>query len=90
MPQGVSIDHKNAHGCVDLTFSRTHLDELLAVKRDWPEEIMPLQRGGSSVLRKLVPKLDMEQPIGCQLDVLEQVLAAAYDLSSYSRLMQKR
>ncbi|MBN8955709.1 MAG: hypothetical protein J0H17_03820 [Rhizobiales bacterium] len=90
MPKGVSIDHKNDQGCVDLTFSRTRLDDLLAIKSDWPEEILTLQRGGSTVLRKSVPRLDMKRPVADQLELLEQVLAAAYALSLYSRLMQKQ
>lgn len=90
MPKGVSIDHKNDQGCVDLTFGRTRLDELLAVKGDWPEDIMPLQRGGSTVLRRVVPKLDMERPLAEQIENLEQVLAAAYSLSTYCRVMAGR
>jgi hypothetical protein len=34
MPKGVSIDHKNDQGCVDLTFNRTFLDNLLAVRAE--------------------------------------------------------
>jgi hypothetical protein len=90
MPKGVSIDHKNDQGCVDLTFNRTFLDNLLAVRAEWPEDIMPLQRGGSTVLRKIVPKLDMERAIAEQIEDLEQVLAAAYSLSAFSRIMQSK
>jgi hypothetical protein len=51
---------------------------------------MPLQRGGSTVLRKIVPKLDMERAIAEQIEDLEQVLAAAYSLSAFSRIMQPK
>jgi hypothetical protein len=88
MPKGVSIDHKINQGCVDLTFNGTRLDDLLAVRAEWPDEIIPLQRGGSTVLRKRVPKLDMEHAIAEQADVLEQVLAAVHSLSAFSRIMQ--
>jgi hypothetical protein len=88
MPKGVSIDHKNDQGCVDLTFNRTRLDDLLAVRSEWPDDIIPLQRGGSTVLRKRVPKLDMERAVSEQIDELEQVLTAAYALSAFSRVIQ--
>lgn len=90
MPKGVSIDHKNDQGCVDLTFSRTLLDDLLAVRAEWPGDIMPLQRRGSTVLRKIVPKLDMKRAIAEQIEDLEQVFAAAYSLSAFSRVMQSK
>lgn len=88
MPKGVSIDHKNDQRCVDLTFNRTSIDDLLVVRAEWPDDIIPLQRGGSTVLRKRVPKLNMERRIADQIDELEQVLAAAYDLSAFSRIMK--
>ncbi|MHC2519014.1 hypothetical protein [Bradyrhizobium diazoefficiens] len=89
MPKGVSIDHKIDQSCVDLTFHRTRLDDLLSVRRDWPNDILPLQRGGSTVLRKLVPKLDMERSLLDQTEFLERTLSVAYELSGYCRLMQR-
>jgi hypothetical protein len=88
MPKGVSIDHKNDQGCVDLTFNRTRIEDLLAVRSEWPGDIVPLQRGGSTVLRKAVPKLDMERPVADQLNELEQVFAAAYSLLAYRAIMR--
>jgi hypothetical protein len=45
-------------------------------------------RVSSTVLRKSVPKLDMERAVSEQIDKLEQVLAAAYALSEFSHVMQ--
>ena len=50
---------------------------------------MPFQRGKSTVLRKTVPRLDMERPVADQLNELEQVLAAAYSLLAYRGMVAR-
>jgi hypothetical protein len=91
MPAGVIIVHKNDHndlgdqGAVDLTFRRTRVDTLLDVMSERHEDIIPLQKEGSAVLRIVVPKLDMESGVAAQILRVEEVLSAVYRLLPYSR-----
>ena len=88
--KGVTIDHKLGLGCVDLSFNRTRIDDLLAVRAEWPEDIAPLQVGGSAVLRKIVPRLDMDRPLADQLDRFEQVLATALQLAEFRHILRPK
>lgn len=89
MPSGVTLDHKNEQGFLDLTFLGKDLESLLSVKSDWPDGIVPRQKGKSAVLQKVVPKLDMSVGLDRQLDKMEAVMAAAYELSDYCEILQK-
>lgn len=89
MPQRVTIIHKNNHACVDLTFEDTDVEKLLAVKQDWPDGILPRQRGGSTVLRISVPELKMEMGVPAQEAELEIALAAVHTLVSYCHILDR-
>jgi hypothetical protein len=88
MPKRVTIDHKNSLGCVDLTFRETNKEDLLAIKPEWPSEILPVQVGKSTALRMYVPKLDMQGIFGEQIDEFEKIITAVYRLSEFSSVMQ--
>ncbi len=88
MPKGVSISHKNNQTCVELTFDRTLLSELLAIKNDWPSDIIPRQKGGTTVLEVRVPELDMSRDVAEQSDEMECALSAAERLLQYCDIMQ--
>jgi hypothetical protein len=88
MPAAITLDHKIDRHVMDLTFQSTSVDDLRRIKSDWPKDITPLQVGKSTALRKTVPKLDMAVPFEDQIDAFEEILAAAYELSAYSKIFQ--
>jgi hypothetical protein len=86
-PKTVMLRHKLDQRVVELGFGDRKVSELLAVRNDWPHDIVPVQKGGKASLSIRVPEIDMTKSISAQEDRLEQVFAAVYRLLPYSRLL---
>lgn len=84
MPPNVTLDHKIDRDILDLTFQRMNIDDILRIKNEWPDDITPIQVGKSTVLRKSVPRLDMNLSLSEQIIQFEEIISAAYKLSEYS------
>lgn len=87
-PKGVLLHHKLDGQVMELGFDKRRVAEILRVKSDWPEDIVPMQRGGTASLVMTVPFIDMEASVASQIAAIDQALAAARRLMEFSRLFQ--
>jgi PD-(D/E)XK nuclease superfamily len=87
-PKGVNMHHKLDQQVLELGFPGRSIEEVLAAKSDWPDEIVPVQKGGTASLAIRVPPVDMTLGLAAQLPAIEGALAAAYRLMPYSSLLQ--
>lgn len=86
-PRGVTLNHKNDQGCMDLEFAGKTAGELLARRSpEWPEgaQIRPTKK--SAVVRFPVPVCNMDRPLAQQIDAVETALASARLLVPLARL----
>jgi hypothetical protein len=84
----VNMHHKLDQRVLELGFSGRSIEEVLAVKSDWPEDIVPVQKRGTASLAIRVPPVDMTLGLAAQLPAIEEALAAAYKLMPYSPLLK--
>lgn len=85
-PRGVALHHKLDQQVVELGFERRTVQQLLGIKSDWPQHIVPAQKGGTAALCIHVPEVDMRRSLGDQIDALTVVLQAAQELMPFARL----
>jgi hypothetical protein len=86
-PKRVSLSHKLDQRVVELGFEGRKISEVLAIKSDWPYDIVPDQKGGTAVLSIHVPAIDMTKGFCVQEESLEEVFAAVHKLIPYGRLL---
>ena len=86
-PKGVHIHHKFDQQVVEIGFPRRKIDDILAVKADWPDDITPAQKGGTASLMIRVAPIDMRLGVASQLPAIEVALRAAYRLMPYAALL---
>lgn len=84
-PKGVTLDHKNTEGCIDLSFVRTHVAQLAMLPR--PDGARVLKRGKSAALSLSVPLLDMDRPFEQQIEKVEAALLAAHKLAPFAVML---
>jgi hypothetical protein len=89
-PKGVNMHHKFDQQVVEIGFSGHNVDEILAVKSDWPDDIIPVQKRGTASLAIHVPPIDMSLGLEPQLSAIEDALAAAYRLMGFANLLKSR
>lgn len=87
-PKGISLNHKFVDQVLEIGFPRRKIHEILAVKADWPEDIVVVQRHGTASLAIRVPYIDMKIGVAAQLPAIEEALRAAYRLMPYASLLQ--
>jgi hypothetical protein len=87
-PKNVNMHHKFDQQVMEIGFAGRTVEEILAAKQDWPEDIVPVQKGGTASLSIVVPAIDMKIAIGEQTEAIEAVLVAAYRLMPYAKLLQ--
>lgn len=88
-PSGVTLNHKNDQGCMDVEFARTKVADLLTRRNaKWPEGVRILQRGGAAALSLPVPRIDMAAPLASQIDRVTGALDAAMKLAPLARVLQ--
>ena len=87
-PKGVSIRHKISKRVVELGFASRNISEVLARKSDWPEDIAPIQKGGTATLSIHVSPIDMATDIADQEKLLEDVFAAVVCTENHIRVYQ--
>ena len=90
IPKGVTINHKIDRRCVDLSFNATSVEDLRAIRSQWPEDILLVTTGKSASLRKIVPDIDLDRPLAEQLVQFEEVMTAAHELSEYRHILTTR
>jgi hypothetical protein len=86
-PKGVNMHHKLDQRVVELGFAGRHLEDVLSVKSEWPDDIVPVQKGGTASLAIRVPPVDMTLGFAAQLPAIEEALSAAYRLMPYASLL---
>ena len=86
--KGVNMHHKLDQQVLELGFPGRSIEEVLAAKSDWPDDIMPVQKGGTASLAIRVPPVDMTLGLAAQLPAIEVALAAAYRLMPFASLLQ--
>jgi hypothetical protein len=87
-PKGVNMHHKFDQQVMELGFSRRRIEEVLAAKTDWPDDIAKAQKGGTASLAISVPEIDMTLGFAAQLPAIEEALKGAYRLMPYAKLLQ--
>ena len=55
--------------------------------QNWPEDIVPVQRGGTASLTVKVHSIDMKATVASQVDAIEGALEAAYRLMQFASLL---
>lgn len=87
-PKGVTLNHKNDQGCMDLEFERTIITDLTARRSvSWPEGIRVAQTGKSAVLRLPIASCDMDRPLADQAALVHEAFDAARKLAPLARIM---
>lgn len=86
-PKNVNMHHKFDQQVMEIGFAGRTVDELLTANSDWPEDIVPVQKGGTASLAIRVPAIDMKLGIAEQRPAVEEALAAAYRLMPYANLL---
>jgi hypothetical protein len=89
-PKNVNMHHKFDQQAMEIGFAGRSVDELLAVRSDWPDDIVPVQKGGTASLAIRVPAIDMTLGVDAQLPAIEAALAAAYKLMPFASLLTSR
>jgi hypothetical protein len=88
-PKGVRMYHKMDQQVMEIGFSRSRIEEVLAAaKTDWPDDIAKAQKGATASLAINVPHIDMKLGFAAQLPAIEEALKAAYRLMPYAALLQ--
>jgi hypothetical protein len=89
-PKGVHLCHKFDQQVMELGFSGRNIEEILAAKSDWSDDIVPVQKRGTASLAVRVPPINMNLGIEPQLSAIEGALAAAYRLMPFANLLKSR
>lgn len=87
-PRGVKLHHKFDQQVMELGFEKHTIDEILAVKSDWPDDIHPVQKGETASLAIDIPAIDMTLDLDTQLTGVEKALESAYRLMQYASLFR--
>ena len=87
-PRGVKLHHKFDQQVMELGFEKHTVEEILAVKSDWPDDIHPVQKGETASLAIDIPAIDMTLDLDTQSAGVEQALESAYRLIQYASLFR--
>jgi len=87
-PKGVKMHHKFDQHAMEIGFSKRKIDDILAVKADWPDDIAVVQKSQTASLAISVPQIDIKLSFEAQLPAIEEALKAAYRLMPYASLLQ--
>lgn len=86
-PPNVGFHIKMDQQCVELGFNGRSVEDILAVKPDWPEEIRLVQKGKTAALAISIPQLDRTRPLDEQGEALRLTMAAVEILVPFGRLL---
>jgi hypothetical protein len=87
-PKGVNMHHKFDQQVMEIGFPKRKIEDILAVKPDWPDDIALVQKGHTASLAISIPPIDMKLDLKAQLPAVEKALDAAYRLMRYASLFQ--
>lgn len=87
-PRGVKLHHKFDQQVMELGFEKRTVEDILAIKSDWPDDIHPVQKGETASLAIDIPAIDMTLDLDTQLSGVEKALEAAYQLMQYASLFR--
>lgn len=86
-PKGVTLNHKNDQGCMDLEFERTSVTELAGLRdASWPQAIRILPRGKSAALSLSIPSCNMDRPLSSQTALVRASFEAALALAGFASI----
>ena len=86
-PTGMNLHHKMEKRVMELGFQRRRVEEILDAQPNWPEDIVPIQTGGTASLMVKVPNIDMKTAFAPQVEAIEEALGAAYKLMPFASLL---
>jgi hypothetical protein len=89
-PRGVQLHFKMDQCVVELGFSGRTVADILQRKKDWPEEIVPVQKQGTAALAIKVPQVDRLRSFDEQLDAMSSVFEVLFKLFPLARLFEAR
>jgi hypothetical protein len=87
-PRGVIMHHKLDQRVLELGFRGRGIEEVLAAKSDWPDDIVPVQKRGTASLAIRVSPVNMALGLAAQVPAIEEVLAAAYRLMPFASILK--
>ena len=87
-PKEVTLAHKMDQDVVELCFANRTVQELISAEPDWPEGIIPGQKGNQAVLGISVPNVDPYQGFRAQRNTVDAVLKAARRLLPFGRVLE--
>jgi len=87
-PMGVKLHHKFDQQVMELGFEKHRVEEILAMKSDWPDDIHPVQKGETASLAIDIPAIDMTLDLDTQWPGVEKALESAYRLMPYASLFR--
>jgi len=82
-PPNIQIDHLLRDGIVRLSFFGRTIDDLVAIRPDWPGDVRLIKKPKSAVLAIPVPLIDMEVSFETQIMAIDEALRAAHRLMSF-------
>ena len=86
-PPKVGFHIKLDQECVELGFNGRSVEEIIAIKASWPEDIRLVQKGKTAALSIRIPFLDRTRPLDKQVEALRATIAAAERLAPYAQLL---
>jgi hypothetical protein len=87
-PKGVQIHHKLDQQVIELGFDGRSVEDILAAKADWPNDIAIVQKGKTASLAVRVPPIDMKLGVQAQITEIEEALKTVYRLVPYASLFK--
>ncbi len=88
-PKGVKLHHKLDQEVMELGFEARTVADILERHADWPEDVLPIQKGKTASLQINVPQIDRAQPLEQQTDSLKLALKQAIRLLRYANLFEE-
>jgi hypothetical protein len=85
----VSLNHKINDNLMELSFSGTDVADLLALRPEWPDDVIVTQKGKSATISLVVPEIDPRSDFDSQVLAIETALEAAERLLQYATILEK-
>jgi len=90
-PKGVQLHHKLDQCIFEIGFANHSIEDLLALRSEWPEGILPVARGkkAAASLVMTVEPIKMEAGLAAQEAEIESALKSAYRLAEFAHIFNE-
>jgi hypothetical protein len=85
-PKGVRLNHKLGQCIMELSFDRSSVQDIRALRADWPANYRLIQKGSTATIELNVPRVDTDRPISEQSAELDRVFVAASALAVHANI----